>query len=78
MDDILNEMGSVWKTLGNDQQAALAQSVAGVRQYTQLMALMENWDYFKDNLEVAKDATGTLQKQADIYAESWEAAQKRV
>ena len=78
MDDILNEMGSVWKTLGNDQQAALAQSVAGVRQYTQLMALMENWDYFKDNLEVAKDATGTLQEQADIYAESWEAAQKRV
>lgn len=78
MDNILNEMGSVWKTLGNDQQAALAQSVAGVRQYAQLMALMENWDYFKDNLEVAKDATGTLQKQADIYAESWEAAQKRV
>ena len=78
MDDILNEMGSVWKTLGNDQQAALAQSVAGVRQYTQLMALMENWDYFKDNLEVARDATGTLQEQADIYAESWEAAQKRV
>ena len=78
MDDILNEMGSVWKTLSNDQQAALAQSVAGVRQYTQLMALMENWDYFKDNLQVAKDATGTLQEQADIYAESWEAAQKRV
>ena len=78
MDDILNEMGGVWKTLGNDQQAALAQSVAGVRQYTQLMALMENWDYFKDNLEVANDATGTLQEQADIYAESWEAAQKRV
>lgn len=78
MDDILNEMGNVWKTLGNDQQAALAQSVAGVRQYAQLMALMENWDYFKDNLEVAKDATGTLQEQADIYAESWEAAQKRV
>ena len=78
MDDILNEMGNVWKTLGNDQQAALAQSVAGVRQYSQLMALMENWDYFKDNLEVAKEATGTLQEQADIYAESWEAAQKRV
>ena len=53
---------------------ALAQTVAGVRQYTQLMALMNNWDYFKENVEVAEESTGTLQKQADIYAESWEAA----
>ena len=42
------------------------------------MALMNNYDYFKENVQVARDSTGTLEKQADIYAESWEAAQKRV
>lgn len=49
-----------------------------VRQYAQLIALMNNYDYFKENLNVAYGAEGTLKKQADIYAESWEAAEKRV
>ena len=78
MDVILNEMGAKWNTLSKDQQTALAQTVAGVRQYTQLIALMDNWDYFQENLGVASNAEGALQEQADIYAESWEAAEKRV
>ena len=78
MNTILDEMGSKWNTLGKDQQVALAQTVGGVRQYTQLIALMDNWDYFQQNLGVATGAEGTLNKQAEIYAESWEAAEKRV
>ena len=78
MDTILNEMGSKWKGLNKDQQVALAQQVAGVRQYTQLVALMDNWDYFQENLGVAQTSSGELQKQADIYAESWEAARDKV
>jgi hypothetical protein len=62
---------------------ALAQTVAGVRQYTQLVALMDNWndgsaDSMAANLETAYNAEGALQEQADIYAESWEAAKDRV
>jgi hypothetical protein len=34
--------------------------VAGVRQYSQLMSLMNNWDTFKENLNTAYDAEGTL------------------
>jgi hypothetical protein len=41
---------------------ALAQTVGGARQYTQIMTLMENWDFFKENLTTAKTATGTLTK----------------
>lgn len=78
MDQILDELGPKWQTLANDQKMALAQTVAGVRQYGQFMALMNNYDYFKENVQVARDSTGTLEKQAEIYAESWEAAQKRV
>jgi TP901 family phage tail tape measure protein len=60
MDAILNELGAKWNTLGKDQQIALAQTVAGVRQYTQLIALMDNWDYFQENLNTANTSTGAL------------------
>ena len=39
---------------------------------------MDNWGTFQENLTIAYNSEGTLQKQADIYAESWEAARKRV
>lgn len=78
MDNIIEEIGDKWGTIDKDQQVALAQQVAGVRQYTQLIALMDNFDYYKENLERAQNADGSLQKQADIYAESWEAARDRV
>ena len=83
MDNILNEMAAKWDTMNAAQQTALAQTVAGVRQYTQLVALMENWnngdgDSFQANLSTIAGAEGTLDQQAEIYAQSWEAAEKRV
>lgn len=78
MDRILDDVGGKWDTLNKDEQVALAQAVGGIRQYTQFVALMDNWDFMKENLETAKNATGELQNQADIFAESWEAARKNV
>lgn len=83
MDNILDEMADKWDTLSKAQQAALAQTVAGTRQYTQLIALMDNWDNgdsdsMTANLDTAYNSTGALQEQADIYAESWEAARDRI
>ena len=83
MDDILDEMGSKWTTLSKEQQTALAQTVAGVRQYTQLMSLMNNWDAgdndsMKANLNTAYNAEGAVNEQQEIYADSWQAAIDRV
>lgn len=78
MDVILDEMGTKWNTWSRDTQMSLAQTVAGVRQYTQLMTLMNNYDFYKENVERAKNSEGSLQEQADIYAESWDAAKDRV
>ncbi len=83
MDSILDEMGSKWGSLNKAQQTALAQTVAGVRQYNQLVSLMDNWnkgdaDSMQANLATAYGSSGALQEQADIYAESWEAARDRV
>lgn len=78
MNTILDEMMNKWDSLSRAEQVALAQTVGGVRQYTQLVNLMENKDYFKELVGVAKNSEGTLQEQADIFANSWEGARKRV
>lgn len=78
MNTILDEMMNKWDSLSRAEQVALAQTVGGVRQYTQLVNLMENKDYFKELVGVAEKSEGTLQLQADIYAKSWEGARKRV
>lgn len=78
MDDILDELGEKWDTLHRDEKMALAQTVAGVRQYTQLISLMDNYDSFKENVSAAENSEGTLDRQSEIYAQSWEAARDRV
>lgn len=78
MDTILTDLAEKWDNLSQAQQTALAQTVGGVRQYTNLIALMNNWDDMEENLQTAENSDGSLQNQANIYAESWEAARKRV
>ena len=73
MDKILDEMGSKWGTLSKDQQVALAQAVGGVRQYGQLISLMENWDKMQQNVNIAKNSEGTLEGQFESYKDSMEA-----
>ena len=73
MDTILDEMGAKWQTLSQAQKVALAENVAGTRQYTQLIALLDNWDNVKTNINTASNSIGNLQKQQDIYLESTEA-----
>ena len=78
MDDILDELGAKWDQIDRGTQVAVAQAVGGTRQYQQLIAILDNWDYMQKNLNVAAGSEGTLSRQAEIYAESWEAAKNRV
>lgn len=78
MNSILDDMGAKWGGLSDATKIAVAQTVAGQRQYAQLMALMNNWGKFQKNLEIANDAEGALNKQQEIFAQSWEGAKKRV
>jgi hypothetical protein len=57
---------------------ALAQTVAGVRQYNQFVALMDNWGYFQELLTSSINSTGALEEQAEIFEESWQASLNRV
>lgn len=67
---IIEEIGEKWGTWTKAQQTAIAESVAGKRQYNNLFALFDNWDMYTEALETSRSATGTLQKQQDIYMES--------
>ena len=78
MNTILDNIGLTWQTLEQQEKVALAQSVAGIRQYNQFMALMENWDVMERNVELAEEANGALEDQYQIYATGIEGAQKRV
>lgn len=78
MDIILNELGKKWQLIGEEQKVATAETVAGVRQYNQFLALMNNYDKVLANEDLAKSSAGTLATQAKIWSESWEAASKRV
>jgi hypothetical protein len=42
------------------QKTALAQTVGGVRQYTTLISLMDNWDSMEKNLNTANTSAGSL------------------
>lgn len=77
MGDIITDLGNKWQGMSNAEKTAIAQVVAGKRQYTQLMALFENWDMYQENMSIAGDSQGALQGMADIYTESWEAASAR-
>ena len=71
--DVMEEIGSKWDTFTKTQQVALAQAMAGTRQYNNLMALFGNWDMYTKSLETSQNAAGTLQKQNETYLESMEA-----
>lgn len=78
MDQILDELGGKWAGLSDETKVALANTVAGTRQYANFIALMDNYDTFKVNLEIAESAKGTLEDQFKIYEQSWEGASNRL
>ena len=76
--DVLEEMGAKWQSMSKEEQVALAQTVGGKRQYSMLMALMDNWDMYSETVKEAANAYGTLDEQQNIWAESWEAHVQQV
>lgn len=70
---VIEEVAEKWKVLSTAQQTALAESLAGKRQYTNLVALFDNWDKYTKNLEISQKSLGTLQRQQDTYMESTKA-----
>lgn len=70
MGTVMEEIGAKWGTMTREQQVYLAQTMAGQRQYSNLVALFDNFDKYNSALETAQDAEGTLAAQNEIHMES--------
>lgn len=70
MGEVMEEIGGKWGDLTREQQVYLAQTMAGQRQYNNLLALFDNFEQYNKALATAQGAAGTLQEQQDIYMES--------
>lgn len=70
MGEVIEDVAAKWDTWTKAQQTAMAQVMAGKRQYNNLVALFENWDMYEEALNTSENSMGTLQKQQDIYMES--------
>ena len=73
MGTVIEEVAGKWNTWSEAQRIAVAQVMAGTRQYNNLVALFDSWDMYTDALETSANAAGTLNKQQDIYMESTKA-----
>jgi TP901 family phage tail tape measure protein len=78
LSEIINELGGEWENLTDKERMNVAQVVGGKRQYTDFLALMNNFDKYKGFLSSAINEDGsTLDTQTEIYEQSLEAMQAR-
>jgi len=53
MGEVIEEIGNHWGELTREQQVSLAQTMAGQRQYSNLVALFDNFDEYNRALATA-------------------------
>ena len=73
-EDVLDELGKKWETLNTNQQAALAKALAGTRQQSRLIALMDGYERVIELQDIAERSAGATAAQASVYLQGIEAA----
>jgi TP901 family phage tail tape measure protein len=73
MGDVVEEIGGKWDNFSRNQQVALAQVIAGTRQYSRMMALFDNWDMYESAKNTSENSLGALEEQNSRYLDSMEA-----
>ena len=77
-EDVLDELGRKWKTLSKNQTAAVAKALAGTRQQSRLVAIMENYDKVLEYQDMAANSIGATTAQQMTYLTGMEAAVNRL
>ena len=68
--DVIDQIGGKWQDLSREQQIYLARTMAGQRQYNNLIALFDNWSKYSDLVNVSMQSQGSLVQKNSIYMES--------
>lgn len=58
LEDILDELGPRWNTLDRNTQAYLGTIIAGTRQQSRFISMMQNWDRVLELTEVSENSAG--------------------
>ena len=67
---VMEEIGQKWQTMSREQQIYLARTMAGQRQYNNLIALFDNWGRYTELVNVSMDSQGTLMEKNARYMDS--------
>ena len=78
LDQVLLEVGGQWGTLNRSQKAYIATTLAGTRQQTRLLAVLENMERVEKNIETSKKSAGATESQQLKNTESLAFAFNRV
>ena len=76
--DVLDELGKKWKDLNKNQQAAIAKALAGTRQQSRLIAMMDNYDRVIELQQISMESAGATAAQMGKYLKGMEAATNNV
>lgn len=77
-EEVLDELGKKWDTLNKNQQAAIAKALAGTRQQSRLIAMMEDYERVTELQEISQRSAGATAAQAGVYLEGMEAAMNNI
>ena len=77
-EEVLDELGRKWDTLNKNQQAAVAKALAGTRQQSRLIAMMEDYERVIELQEISQRSQGATLAQSATYLEGIEAKINRI
>jgi TP901 family phage tail tape measure protein len=74
MQEVLTDVGNAWETLNTNQRASVAVALAGTRQQSRLIAIMNDFDRTLELVDIAQYSQGATMAQHMEYMKSMEAA----
>lgn len=78
LEQVLTEVGSKWDTLNKNQQANVAVALAGTRQQSRLIAMMQDFDRTLELVDISANSYGATLSQSAKYMGGMEAAGARL
>lgn len=75
LEEVFAELGPKWSSLDRNTQAYLGTIIAGTRQQSRFITLMQNWDRV---LELSEDSANSAGQQALMHAKAMESIESKV
>lgn len=77
-DEVLDDLAEKWDNLNDVEQNAVATAMAGVRQRNQFLALMQNYDQYKESLKSSRTSSGTADEKYAAVMDSIATSMQRI